>query len=187
MVYQCVSWLSNIYYFQQLATETQTSIAKGELWVRISILMWNLPRFIQILILIIYWFHFKVIPIILSTLKRKLFTYYLFSANDVAEEVISAMRTVKSFACEKYESQRFVDFLDITLGIATRKSLAHVGFLWTSEVGLELNKPNIVLFSFFKWAYSLSYSGMVDICIWLERCWWHLLQVVPIIIGSVFR
>lgn len=55
-------------------------------------------------------------------------------ANDVAEEVITSMRTVKSFACEKFEALRFFDYLNITLKIATRKSLAHVGFLWTSEV-----------------------------------------------------
>ncbi|KHN76663.1 ATP-binding cassette sub-family B member 9 [Toxocara canis] len=54
-------------------------------------------------------------------------------ANDVAEEVISAIRTVKSFACEKFEALRFLSFLDITLAIGTRKAIAHVGFVWTSE------------------------------------------------------
>ncbi|VDD92071.1 unnamed protein product [Enterobius vermicularis] len=55
-------------------------------------------------------------------------------ANDVAEEVISAIRTVKSFAGEKFESSRFLHFLDITLAIGVRKSIAHIGFLWTSEI-----------------------------------------------------
>lgn len=30
-------------------------------------------------------------------------------ANDVAEEVISAVRTVKSFACEKFEALRYIN------------------------------------------------------------------------------
>uniref|UniRef100_A0A915E1Y3 ABC transmembrane type-1 domain-containing protein n=1 Tax=Ditylenchus dipsaci TaxID=166011 RepID=A0A915E1Y3_9BILA len=54
-------------------------------------------------------------------------------ANDVAEEVLSAIRTVKSFACEKFESLRFLSFLNVTLGIGARKSVAHVGFLLTTE------------------------------------------------------
>jgi hypothetical protein len=55
-------------------------------------------------------------------------------ANDVAEEVLSAIRTVKSFACERFESMRFLSFLNITLGIGAQKALAHVGFLLTTEV-----------------------------------------------------
>uniref|UniRef100_A0A0N5AY89 ABC-type antigen peptide transporter n=1 Tax=Syphacia muris TaxID=451379 RepID=A0A0N5AY89_9BILA len=55
-------------------------------------------------------------------------------ANDVAEEVISAIRTVKSFACEKFESLRFLHYLDITLSIGCKKAIAYVGFVWTSEL-----------------------------------------------------
>ena len=55
-------------------------------------------------------------------------------ANDVAEEVLSAIRTVKSFACERFESLRFLSYLNITLGIGARKATAHVGFLLTTEV-----------------------------------------------------
>uniref|UniRef100_A0A1I8AD46 ABC-type antigen peptide transporter n=1 Tax=Steinernema glaseri TaxID=37863 RepID=A0A1I8AD46_9BILA len=65
-------------------------------------------------------------------------------ANDVAEEVISAIRTVKSFACEKFEAKRFLGYLDITLGIAVRKSIAHIGFLWTSEI-LQMGILTVVL------------------------------------------
>ncbi|GMS98706.1 hypothetical protein PENTCL1PPCAC_20881 [Pristionchus entomophagus] len=65
-------------------------------------------------------------------------------ANDVAEEVLSSIRTVKSFACEKYESQRFLGFLDETLGVATKKSIAHVGFVWTSEI-LQMGILTVVL------------------------------------------
>lgn len=55
-------------------------------------------------------------------------------ANDIAEEVLSAIRTVKSFACERFESLRFLSYLNITLGIGARKACAHVGFLLTTEV-----------------------------------------------------
>lgn len=57
-------------------------------------------------------------------------------ANDVAEEVLSAIRTVKSFACEAYESLRFLTLLNVTLSIGARKAAAHVGFLLTTEVKL---------------------------------------------------
>ncbi|KAJ1346519.1 hypothetical protein KIN20_001327 [Parelaphostrongylus tenuis] len=55
-------------------------------------------------------------------------------ANDVAEEVLSAIRTVKSFACERYESQRFMTFLNDTLAIATRKVFVVIGLIWTSDL-----------------------------------------------------
>uniref|UniRef100_A0A915NWC9 Uncharacterized protein n=1 Tax=Meloidogyne floridensis TaxID=298350 RepID=A0A915NWC9_9BILA len=55
-------------------------------------------------------------------------------SNDVAEEVISTMRTVRSFACEDYEAERFYDKLTNTLGVTKRKSFAYVIFLWVSEL-----------------------------------------------------
>uniref|UniRef100_A0A7E4UMG2 ABC-type antigen peptide transporter n=1 Tax=Panagrellus redivivus TaxID=6233 RepID=A0A7E4UMG2_PANRE len=66
-------------------------------------------------------------------------------ANDVAEEVLSSVRTVKSFACENFESHRFLSFLDVTLGIGARKSVAHVGFLLTTEL-LQMGILTVVLF-----------------------------------------
>ncbi|KAI6179471.1 hypothetical protein M3Y98_00614200 [Aphelenchoides besseyi] len=66
-------------------------------------------------------------------------------ANDVAEEVLSSIRTVKSFACEKFESLRFLSFLNITLGIGGRRAIAHIGFLWTTEF-LQMGILTVVLF-----------------------------------------
>ncbi|KAH7726669.1 ATP-binding cassette sub-family B member 9 isoform 5 [Aphelenchoides avenae] len=66
-------------------------------------------------------------------------------ANDVAEEVLSAIRTVKSFACENFESLRFLGFLNDTLAIGAKKAVAHVGFLWTSEF-LQMGILTVVLF-----------------------------------------
>ncbi|CAJ0573227.1 unnamed protein product, partial [Mesorhabditis spiculigera] len=65
-------------------------------------------------------------------------------ANDVAEEVLSAIRTVKSFACEKFEALRFLGFLDITLLIGTKKAFAVIGFIWSSEL-LQMGILTVVL------------------------------------------
>lgn len=55
-------------------------------------------------------------------------------SNDVAEEVLSTMRTVRSFACEEVEGDRFYDKLSYTLLVTRRKAFAYVGFLWVSEL-----------------------------------------------------
>ncbi|CAJ0961341.1 unnamed protein product, partial [Mesorhabditis belari] len=65
-------------------------------------------------------------------------------ANDVAEEVLSAIRTVKSFACEKFEGLRFLGFLDITLQIGTKKAFAVIAFIWSSEL-LQMGILTVVL------------------------------------------
>ncbi|VDM53671.1 unnamed protein product [Angiostrongylus costaricensis] len=55
-------------------------------------------------------------------------------SNDVAEEVLSTMRTVRSFACENVEADRFYMKLTITLNVAKTKAIAYIGFLWVSEL-----------------------------------------------------
>nr|CDJ82259.1 unnamed protein product [Haemonchus contortus] len=55
-------------------------------------------------------------------------------ANDVAEEVLSAIRTVKSFACERFEGHRFLGYLNETLAIATRKVVVIIGLIWSNEL-----------------------------------------------------
>jgi hypothetical protein len=44
------------------------------------------------------------------------------------------MRTVRSFACEDYEAERFYDRLTKTLGVTRIKAFAYVIYLWVSEV-----------------------------------------------------
>lgn len=86
---------------------------------------------------------FIVVPIIL--VASKIFgVYYDFLAektqeavahsNDVAEEVLSTMRTVRSFACEEIEGDRFFDKLTYTLNVTRKKAFAYVGYLWVSEL-----------------------------------------------------
>uniref|UniRef100_A0A183DAU0 ABC transmembrane type-1 domain-containing protein n=1 Tax=Gongylonema pulchrum TaxID=637853 RepID=A0A183DAU0_9BILA len=54
-------------------------------------------------------------------------------ANHVAEEVMSTMRTVRSFACEKREAARFRQQLDEALKIYKKKAIAYMGYTWTNE------------------------------------------------------
>lgn len=55
------------------------------------------------------------------------------AANQVAEEVLSTMRTVRSFACEAREAGRFDRHLDQTVSISKKKSIAYMGYTWTNE------------------------------------------------------
>ncbi|VDK45664.1 unnamed protein product [Anisakis simplex] len=58
-------------------------------------------------------------------------------SNDVAEEVLSTMRTVRSFACENFEADRYYVKLTDTLNVTKKKAGAYVGFLWVSEVSIS--------------------------------------------------
>ena len=52
----------------------------------------------------------------------------------MADEVLSSMRTVRSFANEEAEADRYWDFLTETLAIMRTKSLAHIGYIFANEV-----------------------------------------------------
>ncbi|WKX89688.1 hypothetical protein Q1695_008939 [Nippostrongylus brasiliensis] len=54
-------------------------------------------------------------------------------ANNKAEEVLSSIRTVRSFACESYEADVFERSLDVTLHLNKKKSLAYMGYTWNNE------------------------------------------------------
>uniref|UniRef100_A0A0N5AN58 ABC-type antigen peptide transporter n=1 Tax=Syphacia muris TaxID=451379 RepID=A0A0N5AN58_9BILA len=86
---------------------------------------------------------FIVVPIIF--VASKIFgTYYdmltertqakVADANDVAEEVLSTMRTVRSFACETDEADRYYMKLTDILRITKLKAVAYIGFLWVNEL-----------------------------------------------------
>ncbi len=44
------------------------------------------------------------------------------------------MRTVRSFACENFEVDRYYEKLSITLGVTQKKAIAYIGFIWVNEV-----------------------------------------------------
>ncbi|VDD91923.1 unnamed protein product [Enterobius vermicularis] len=86
---------------------------------------------------------FIVVPIIF--VASKIFgTYYdalsertqekVAHANDVAEEVLSTMRTVRSFACENFEADRYYLQLTEILNITKLKAVAYIGFIWVNEL-----------------------------------------------------
>ncbi|KHJ85313.1 ABC transporter transmembrane region, partial [Oesophagostomum dentatum] len=54
-------------------------------------------------------------------------------ANDKAEEVLSTMRTVRSFASEMFEVKAFEENLDSTLKYNRKESLACMGYIWNNE------------------------------------------------------
>ncbi|CAI2343058.1 unnamed protein product [Caenorhabditis sp. 36 PRJEB53466] len=54
-------------------------------------------------------------------------------ANQMAEEVLSTMRTVRSFACEKKELKRFEGLLSSTLTVNRKRALAYMGYTWNNE------------------------------------------------------
>ncbi|GMR48220.1 hypothetical protein PMAYCL1PPCAC_18415, partial [Pristionchus mayeri] len=55
------------------------------------------------------------------------------NANQTAEEVLSTMRTVRSFACESREARRFERMLDDTLTIGKKRAIGYVGSNVVSE------------------------------------------------------
>ncbi|CAJ0593586.1 unnamed protein product [Cylicocyclus nassatus] len=54
-------------------------------------------------------------------------------ANQIAEEVLSTMRTVRSFACERREADRFENKLGDTLRMNRKKAIAYMGYSWNTE------------------------------------------------------
>ncbi|KAI6217653.1 Antigen peptide transporter 2 [Aphelenchoides fujianensis] len=55
-------------------------------------------------------------------------------ANRAAEEVVSTMRTVRSFACEKREADRFEVNLDKILAITRKNAVVSMGYTWLNEL-----------------------------------------------------
>ncbi|EGT42272.1 hypothetical protein CAEBREN_28239 [Caenorhabditis brenneri] len=54
-------------------------------------------------------------------------------SNQMAEEVLSTMRTVRSFACEKREQKRYEGLLSSTLSVNRKRALAYMGYTWNNE------------------------------------------------------
>ena len=57
------------------------------------------------------------------------------AANKMAEEVISSMRTVRSFASEQREADSYYDRLLVMYELNSRQALAYACFMWSSSVG----------------------------------------------------
>lgn len=58
-------------------------------------------------------------------------------ANKVAEETISAMRTVRSFANENVEADSFYAKLLVMLQLNKKQALAYACYMWSSCVSVS--------------------------------------------------
>ena len=58
----------------------------------------------------------------------------LARANEVAEEVFSSMRTIRSFANESEEVSRYADKLSETYKLKLKESVAYAGYVWSNQV-----------------------------------------------------
>ena len=61
----------------------------------------------------------------------------LAKVNEVAEEVISSMKTVRSFANEGDETTRYADKLHVTFKLKLKEAVAYAGYIWSNEVRLN--------------------------------------------------
>lgn len=62
----------------------------------------------------------------------------LAEANKVAEETISAMRTVRSFANESGEADSYYAKLLVMYQLNKKQALAYACYMWSSCVSLKL-------------------------------------------------
>ena len=58
----------------------------------------------------------------------------LAKANEVAEEVVSSMKTVRSFANEAEETSRYAQKLQVTFKLKLKEALAYAGYMWSNDV-----------------------------------------------------
>nr|XP_039268092.1 ATP-binding cassette sub-family B member 9-like isoform X1 [Styela clava] len=56
------------------------------------------------------------------------------SANEVAEEVVSSMRTVRSFANESGENSRYEEKMLSVYKVQKKQAIAYAGFMWSTEI-----------------------------------------------------
>jgi len=61
----------------------------------------------------------------------------LARANEVAEEVFSSMRTIRSFANESEEMSRYADKLNETYKLKLKEAVAYAGYMWSNQVLLK--------------------------------------------------
>uniref|UniRef100_H3B2B9 Transporter 1, ATP binding cassette subfamily B member n=1 Tax=Latimeria chalumnae TaxID=7897 RepID=H3B2B9_LATCH len=70
----------------------------------------------------------------------------LAKANDVAVETFSSMKTVRSFANEDGESQRYSEKLQKTYNLNKKEAFAYAGFMWTNNLSSLALKVSILYY-----------------------------------------
>ncbi|XP_030053130.1 antigen peptide transporter 1-like [Microcaecilia unicolor] len=121
---------------------------------KLSLLMWYLMRvtFLYLFMMKLSWklslFTLLVLPVIMVIPKLS-GTFYeelsfqvqasLAQANQAASETLSNMKTVRSFAGEEEEAERYGGRLNETYLLNKKESVAYAGFMWTNSLsGLAL-------------------------------------------------
>jgi len=67
----------------------------------------------------------------------------LARANEVAEEVFSSMRTIRSFANESEEVSRYADKLNATYKLKLKESVAYAGYMWSNQVLIAITSKSL--------------------------------------------
>lgn len=65
-------------------------------------------------------------------------------ANSIAEQALGTIRTVRSFACENKEIERFEEKLIDTLKVNAKKSYAYLGYAILNEFGNNATVRKII-------------------------------------------
>eukprot|EP00118_Oscarella_pearsei_P010817 m.68548 g.68548 ORF g.68548 m.68548 type:complete len:655 (+) comp35533_c0_seq4:565-2529(+) len=131
---------------------SDTTKMSDQISINLNIFLRSLARSIGSLVFMFKLSWKLTVVVLLSIPLIAIITYYygkyykklsklvqtsLAKANNVAEEVISSMRTVRSFANEKGETDKYAVKLKGTLRLNIKQALAYFGYAATSR-GLEL-------------------------------------------------
>nr|XP_033779432.1 antigen peptide transporter 1 isoform X2 [Geotrypetes seraphini] len=119
----------------------------------LNLLMWYLMRviFLYLFMLKLSWklslFTLLGLPVIMAIPKLS-GTFYqnlsfqvqasLARANQVASETLANMKTVRSFAGEEEEAERYVERLSETYRLNKKEAVAYAGFTWANSVLLRM-------------------------------------------------
>ena len=58
-------------------------------------------------------------------------------ANEVSEETCSSMRTVRSFASEDKEAERYKEKMALMFGLNMKEAFVYAGYMWSNNVSLK--------------------------------------------------
>ncbi|CAJ0593584.1 unnamed protein product [Cylicocyclus nassatus] len=91
-------------------------------------------------------------------------------ANQIAAEVLSTMRTVRSFACEKREVNRFSNTLSNVLKFDKKRSLASAGYTWSCDIAENITIAIILFYGgHLVFSDKLSSATLVTYILYLEQ------------------
>ncbi|EYB87359.1 hypothetical protein Y032_0264g613 [Ancylostoma ceylanicum] len=161
----------------------------------------NLTTFIQSVVLafsslsfiLIYSWRMTVLALITSPLSYIIFEVYgnfhselskstreqASKITQIATDVLSTVRTVRSFACERREIKRFSDALDKTLNCEMKSSLGSAGFSWTCSMAQNLTEALLLLYGgHLVLSGKMSSGVLVTYTLYLDQLEGHIYSIV---------